>query len=254
MQADPASLLCARNLHKRFDSTEVLRGVDLSVDEGEVVSIVGPSGSGKTTLLRCFALLEPPSSGEILMSGRVIASSRMDRAARRHVQGIRAEIGMVFQHFNLWPHMTVLNNVTEAPRRVKRLGQGEAEDQALELLKKVGLADKRDAYPTQLSGGQQQRVAIARSLAMSPKILLFDEVTSALDPELRREVLLVMKQLAVDGMTMLVVTHEMGFARNVGSRVVLMDEGVVVEDSPPERFFVNPDTARAKRFLQLFEE
>ena len=247
-------LLSARNLGKCFGATEVLRGVSLSIRDREVVCIIGPSGSGKTTLLRCFAMLEPPSSGEVLMSGDVIASSRNDRATRRRGRDARVDIGMVFQQFNLWPHMTALQNIVEALRRVKRLGRAEADEIAMRLLVKVGLGDKRGSYPAQLSGGQQQRVAIARALAMSPKVLLFDEPTSALDPELRREVLAVMKQLAADGMTMIVVTHEMGFARRVGSRVVLMDEGVIVEDSAPDRFFVAPATERARRFLQLFEE
>jgi ABC-type polar amino acid transport system ATPase subunit len=215
---------------------------------------VGPSGSGKTTLLRCFALLETPSEGRVIMDGNVIATPAPSAAIRRASRTVRSNIGMVFQHFNLWPHMSVLENLIEAPIRVKGLPRKEATQVADRLLAKVGLSDKRDSYPGRLSGGQQQRVAIARALAMSPKVMLFDEPTSALDPELRREVLLVMRQLAGEGMTMLVVTHEMGFARHVSSRVVFMDLGEIVEESVPGRFFTAPKTERAKRFLQQFED
>ena len=249
-----AAIIAAEGLGKSFGTLEVLRRVDLSVAEGEVVCIVGPSGSGKTTLLRCFALLEKPSAGRVLMRGQVIAGGDEDAAMRRTVREVRADIGMVFQHFHLWPHMTVLQNVIEAPMLVKRASRDEAVAIAERLLDKVGLSEKRDVYPARLSGGQQQRVAIARALAMNPKVMLFDEVTSALDPELRREVLLVMRQLAGEGMTMLVVTHEMGFARNVGSRVVFMDEGRIVEEAAPQTFFTAPATERAQRFLQLFED
>ena len=249
-----AAIIAAERLGKSFGTLEVLHGVDLAVTEGEVVCIVGPSGSGKTTLLRCFALLEKPSAGRVLMRGRIIAGGDEDAATRRIVREVRADIGMVFQHFHLWPHMTVLQNVVEAPMLVKRASRNEAIGIAERLLDKVGLSDKRDVYPARLSGGQQQRVAIARALAMNPKVMLFDEVTSALDPELRREVLLVMRQLAKEGMTMLVVTHEMGFARNVASRVVFMDEGRIVEEAPPKTFFDAPATERAQRFLQQFED
>ncbi len=248
------TMIEADGLTKRFGALEVLRGVSLAVKEGEVVCIIGPSGSGKTTLLRCFALLEKPTAGRIRMKGRVIAAEAESAEMHRIVREVRADIGMVFQHFQLWPHMTVLQNVIEAPMLVKKASRGEAVAAADRLLEKVGLSDKRDVYPARLSGGQQQRVAIARALAMNPKVMLFDEVTSALDPELRREVLLVMRQLAGEGMTMLVVTHEMGFARNVGSRVVFMDDGRIVEEAAPASFFGAPSTERAQRFLQQFEE
>jgi ABC-type polar amino acid transport system ATPase subunit len=233
-------------IHKSFGALEVLRGIDLEVAKGEVICIIGPSGSGKSTLLRCMALLEPLSSGRILMEGEVIASAGHE--GRRH---IRADIGMVFQQFNLWPHLTVLGNIVEAPIRVKGLPREEAEALADALLAKVGLSDKRDEHPGRLSGGQQQRVAIARALAMNPKVMLFDEVTSALDPELVREVLLVMKQLAQDGMTMLVVTHEMGFAGDVADRVIVMDQGQIVEEGPPRIVFSNPRSDRTKKFLNM---
>lgn len=239
-------MLRTEGLHKRFGVLEVLRGIDLDVAKGEVICIIGPSGSGKSTLLRCIALLEPLSRGRILMDGEVIAS------AEGYPRRVRADIGMVFQQFNLWPHLTVIGNIIEAPIRVKGLRREEAEGLADGLLAKVGLTDKRIEYPGRLSGGQQQRVAIARALAMNPKVILFDEVTSALDPELVREVLLVMKQLAQEGMTMLVVTHEMGFARDVADRVVVMDQGQVVEEGPPEIVFSNPQSDRTKKFLNLF--
>jgi len=251
---NPQPIIAAEDLSKRFGALEVLHGVSLPVREQEVVCIIGPSGSGKTTLLRSFALLEKPSAGRILMQGRAIAAAQEDKAMRRAQRDVRADIGMVFQHFHLWPHMTVLENVIEAPLRVKKMPRQEAVKLADRLLDKVGLLEKRDSYPSRLSGGQQQRVAIARALAMSPKVMLFDEVTSALDPELRREVLLVMRQLAQEGMTMLVVTHEMGFARQVSSRIVFMDEGRIVEVAPPAEFFGAPRTERAQRFLQQFED
>jgi ABC-type polar amino acid transport system ATPase subunit len=249
-----AAIIAAEGLSKSFGTVEVLRGVDVRVAGGEVVCIVGPSGSGKTTLLRCFALLERPTAGSIRMHGRLIGGPVEDAAMRRTAREVRADIGMVFQHFHLWPHMTVVQNVIEAPMLVKRVTREEALRLAERLLEKVGLSDKRDAYPARLSGGQQQRVAIARALAMNPKVMLFDEVTSALDPELRREVLIVMRQLANEGMTMLVVTHEMGFARQVASRVVFMDEGRIVEEAAPAAFFGAPATERARRFLQQFED
>jgi ABC-type polar amino acid transport system ATPase subunit len=246
-------IVAAEAITKRFGNNQVLTGVTLRVPERQVVCVVGPSGSGKTTLLRCIALLEEPSDGRIVMSGKVISQAQLNADVKRARRAVRSEIGMVFQHFNLWPHMSVLGNIVEALLLVKRMPKEQAVAVAEGLLNKVGLADKRDAYPSRLSGGQQQRVAIARALAMSPKVMLFDEPTSALDPELRREVLLVMKQLAQEGMTMIVVTHEMGFARAVGSRLVFMDEGEIVEDTVPENFFTAPKTERARRFLQLFE-
>jgi ABC-type polar amino acid transport system ATPase subunit len=249
-----APIIAADSVSKRFGSHQVLTRVSLAVSERDVVCVVGPSGSGKTTLLRCLALLEIPSEGTVTMSGRVIATPKADAAVRRAARVVRPDIGMVFQHFNLWPHMSVLENVIEAPLRVKGMAKADAVAMAEQLLAKVGLADKRDAYPARLSGGQQQRVAIARALAMSPKVLLFDEPTSALDPELRREVLVVMRQLAREGMTMLVVTHEMNFARNVGSRLAFMDQGEIVEETVPAQFFSAPKTERAKRFLQQFED
>jgi ABC-type polar amino acid transport system ATPase subunit len=249
-----APIIAADSVSKRFGSHQVLTRVSLAVSERDVVCVVGPSGSGKTTLLRCLALLEVPSEGTVTMSGRVIATPKADAAVRRAARVVRPDIGMVFQHFNLWPHMSVIENVIEAPLRVKGLAKADAVAMAEQLLAKVGLADKRDAYPARLSGGQQQRVAIARALAMSPKVLLFDEPTSALDPELRREVLVVMRQLAREGMTMLVVTHEMNFARNVGSRLAFMDQGEIVEETVPAQFFSAPKTERAKRFLQQFED
>jgi ABC-type polar amino acid transport system ATPase subunit len=239
-------MLRTEGLHKKFGTLEVLRGIDLEVVKGEVICVIGPSGSGKSTLLRCIALLEPLSSGRILMDGEVIASAEHDSRRR-----VRADIGMVFQQFNLWPHLTVIGNIIEAPIRVKGLRRAEAESLADSLLAKVGLTDKRNEHPGRLSGGQQQRVAIARALAMNPKVMLFDEVTSALDPELVREVLIVMRQLAQDGMTMLVVTHEMGFARDVAGRVVVMDQGLVVEEGPPQTVFSNPQNDRTKKFLNL---
>jgi polar amino acid transport system ATP-binding protein len=247
-------IIAAEGVSKRFGTNQVLTRVSLALSEREVVCIVGPSGSGKTTLLRCLALLEEPSEGRVTMQGTVIAQPRPDAAIRRAARTVRPDIGMVFQHFNLWPHMSVLENVIEAPLRVKQMAKTEAVATAEQLLEKVGLADKRDAYPARLSGGQQQRVAIARALAMSPKVMLFDEPTSALDPELRREVLVVMRQLAEEGMTMVVVTHEMNFARNVGSRVAFMDHGEIVEEAAPAQFFSAPATERARRFLQLFED
>ena len=249
-----APIIAAEGVSKRFGENQVLTRVSLPVMERDVVCIVGPSGSGKTTLLRCVALLETPSEGRIVMQGVPIATPKPDKAIKTAARAVRSDIGMVFQHFNLWPHMSVLENLIEAPVRVKRMPRAQAIAMAEALLAKVDLSDKRDAYPARLSGGQQQRVAIARALAMQPKVLLFDEATSALDPELRREVLLVMRQLAREGMTMLVVTHEMGFARHVGTRTVFMDRGDIVEEAPGAAFFESPKTERAQRFLQQFEE
>jgi polar amino acid transport system ATP-binding protein len=247
-------IIAAVDMSKAFGSVEVLRQVSVSVAERDVVCVIGPSGSGKTTLLRCLALLETPSGGRVVMKGETIASSNPSAAERRAARAVRSDIGMVFQHFNLWPHMTVLENLIEAPQRVRGLPRHEAIAVAEALLTKVGLSEKRDAYPGRLSGGQQQRVAIARGLAMSPKIMLFDEATSALDPELRREVLTVMRQLALEGMTMLVVTHEMGFARKVGTRIVFMDRGEIIEEAPSDKFFAAPTSERATRFLAQLED
>jgi len=237
-------MLRTEGVQKRFGTLEVLRGIDLDVARGEVICVIGPSGSGKSTLLRCIALLEPLTGGRILIEDELIASG--GRELRRRA---RADIGMAFQQFNLWPHLTVIGNIVEAPIRVKGLRRDDAEAQADALLAKVGLTEKRNEQPGRLSGGQQQRVAIARALAMNPKVMLFDEVTSALDPELVREVLLVMKQLAQEGMTMLVVTHEMGFAREVGDALVFMDGGVVVESGHPRDVLSNPQHKRTQAFL-----
>jgi ABC-type polar amino acid transport system ATPase subunit len=247
-------IIVAEGVSKRFGDNQVLTRVSLPVMERDVVCVVGPSGSGKTTLLRCLALLETPSEGRVVMEGTTISTPDQAKPVKAAARAVRSNIGMVFQHFNLWPHMSVLENLIEAPLRVKKMPRAEAVAIAEALLEKVNLTDKRGAYPARLSGGQQQRVAIARALAMSPKVLLFDEATSALDPELRREVLLVMRQLAEEGMTMLVVTHEMGFARQVGTRTVFMDRGEIVEEAAGSAFFEAPKTERAQRFLQLFAE
>ncbi|MBC9784450.1 amino acid ABC transporter ATP-binding protein [Heliobacterium chlorum] len=232
-----------KGLHKKFGSLHVLRGVDLTVNEREVVCIIGPSGSGKSTLLRCINHLEEATEGEIQVEGIHLTHKETD------INRVRAEVGMVFQRFNLFPHMTVLQNITLAPVQVRKMTKNEAEALGRSLLAKVGLSEKETAYPEQLSGGQQQRVAIARALAMKPKIMLFDEPTSALDPEMVGEVLNVMKDLAREGMTMVVVTHEMGFAREVGDRVIFMDEGVIVEQGAPEQIFGNPRHERTQSFL-----
>lgn len=236
-------MIRVRNLHKWFGSLHVLKGVDLQVEKGEVQVILGPSGSGKSTLLRCLNFLELPHRGEVEIMGRVVDPSKDD------LNAVRRRIGMVFQQFNLFPHMTVLQNIVEAPTRVKKIPLAQATEMARGLLDRVGLADKANAYPRQLSGGQQQRVAIARALAMNPDIMLFDEPTSALDPELVGEVLQVMRDLARDGMTMVVVTHEMGFAREVADKVVVMDDGRIIEEGPPQRVFTQPDQERTRRFL-----
>ena len=230
-------------VNKYFGDAHVLRDVDLDVEDREVCVVIGPSGSGKSTLLRCANRLEEIQSGEIRLEGEAISAPDAD------INRLRQRIGMVFQSFNLFPHKTALENVTLGPRKVKGISKGEATERAEELLASVGLSDQTGSYPSQLSGGQQQRVAIARALAMEPDVMLFDEVTSALDPELVGEVLDVMGGLAEEGMTMLVVTHQMGFAREVGDRVVLMSEGRVVETAEPERFFADPDTDRAQQFL-----
>ena len=247
-------LLAAMGLTKNYGRHVALRNVDLTVSEGEVVCVVGPSGSGKTTLLRCLALLEQPSAGQITMDGVCLASPHGQAIDKRRVNQRRADVGMVFQHFNLWPHMTVLGNLIEAPIRVRKMSRENAMAQAEALLASVGLSEWRDAYPTRLSVGQQQRVAIVRALCMTPRVLLFDEPTSALDPELRRDVLAILRKLAQDGMTMVIVTHEMGFARKVGSRLVFMDAGEIIEMGAPACFFDAPATERARRFLAAIED
>ncbi|GAA5041104.1 polar amino acid transport system ATP-binding protein [Thermocatellispora tengchongensis] len=233
-----------RNLRKSFGTLEVLRGIDLTVDAGQVVCVIGPSGSGKSTLLRCVNLLEQPTSGQVFVDGVELTDPDVD------IDAARRRLGMVFQQFNLFPHLTVLRNVTIAQQRVLGRGRAEAERIAREDLERVGLADKAGAYPGQLSGGQQQRVAIARALAMNPSLMLFDEPTSALDPELVGDVLTVMRKLAEDGMTMLVVTHEMAFAREVADRVVFMDQGVIVEEGPPGQVIGSPRQERTQTFLR----
>ena len=232
-----------KNLYKNFGKLEVLKGINIFIEQGEVVVIIGPSGSGKSTLLRCLNMLEEFNDGDIIFEGVSLKDKKTN--INKH----REKMGMVFQQFNLFPHMTVLNNITLAPIKVKKMNKTEAENIALDLLNKVGLSDKKDAYPNQLSGGQKQRIAIARALAMNPDVMLFDEPTSALDPEMVGEVLEVMKNLASQGMTMVVVTHEMGFAREVGSRVIFMDNGEIVEENKPKELFSNPKNDRTKSFL-----
>ena len=236
-------MISIKALTKDFGSLRVLKGVNLEVSAREVVVVIGPSGSGKSTLLRCINYLEQPTGGEIVVDG-----IRLEPDSKK-INLVRTEVGMVFQRFNLFPHLTVKENITLAPVRVRKMATAEAEVLATELLVKVGLADKAAAYPEQLSGGQQQRVAIARALAMRPKVMLFDEPTSALDPEMIQEVLDVMKTLALEGMTMVVVTHEMGFAREVGDRVIFMDDGLIVEEGTPQQFFDCPREERTKAFL-----
>lgn len=231
-------------LVKEFGNLQVLKGITTEVKEGEVISIIGPSGSGKSTFLRCINKLEEATSGELFINGQNILDKKVD------INKVREEVGMVFQHFNLFPHKTVLENITLGPTKLKKMSQDEANKLGIELLAKVGLSDKANVYPNKLSGGQKQRVAIARALAMNPKIILFDEPTSALDPEMIGEVLEVMKDLAKEGMTMLVVTHEMGFARNVGNRVFFMEQGIILEDAKPSEIFENPKEARTKEFLE----
>lgn len=237
-------MIKVENLHKSYGSLEVLKGISTEVKKGEVVTIIGPSGSGKSTFLRCLNLLEVPTKGTVLVDGVDITNKKTN------IKKIRENVGMVFQHFYLFPHKTVLQNITYATIKVKGINKQEAEKKGLELLEKVGLKEKANEYPNRLSGGQKQRVAIARALAMNPEVILFDEPTSALDPEMVKEVLEVMKSLANTGITMLIVTHEMGFAREAANRVLFLDHGVVVEDSPPEKFFTNPESDRAKEFLE----
>ena len=231
-----------KGLRKAFGADEVLKGIDLSIAEKEVVVIIGPSGSGKSTLLRCMNHLEEPTAGEVVVDGITLSSEA-------NINKVREEVGMVFQRFNLFPHMTVIENIMLAPMKVKHVEKGEAEKTARELLTRVGLAEKADAYPDNLSGGQQQRVAIARALAMRPKVMLFDEPTSALDPEMVGEVLDVMRALANEGMTMVIVTHEMGFAREVGDRLLFVDEGRIIESGAPREVFENPQEERTRSFL-----
>ncbi len=236
-------MIVVNNLYKNFGNLKVLKNINVEVKPREVVCVIGPSGSGKSTFLRCLNLLEKPTSGEVYIDGQLITDPKTD------INSIRAEVGMVFQRFNLFPHMTALQNITLALMKVRGLDREEADKRAMDLLSKVGITDKARVYPDALSGGQQQRVAIARALAMQPKIMLFDEPTSALDPEMVGEVLAVMKNLAREGMTMVVVTHEMGFAREVGDRVLFMDEGQIVETGTPQELFDNPRNERTRTFL-----
>ncbi len=237
-------MINVRKLNKSFGELHILKDIDEKIEKGEKVVIVGPSGSGKSTFLRCLNLMETPTSGEIFFEGTDIT-----KASVKDMNMLRRKMGMVFQHFNLFPHLTIKKNITLAPVKLGLMTKDEADQKAVELLKKVGLSDKADQYPGQLSGGQKQRIAIARSLAMNPEVMLFDEPTSALDPEMVGEVLNLMKELANDGMTMIVVTHEMGFAREVASRVMFMDDGRIVEQADPETFFSNPENPRLREFL-----
>ena len=236
-------MINVENLFKNFGDLKVLKNISTTVNKGEVISIIGPSGSGKSTFLRCINKLEEPTEGHIYIDGMDLMDKNTD------INKIRERVGMVFQHFNLFPNMTVLENLTLSPIMVKKESKEEAEKYALYLLEKVGLSDKASSYPTQVSGGQKQRIAIARALAMKPEVILFDEPTSALDPEMIKEVLDVMRDLAKEGMTMLIVTHEMGFARNVGNRILFMDNGEIIEDCSPKDFFENPTNERIKDFL-----
>jgi ABC-type histidine transport system ATPase subunit len=250
----PKTALTVEDLYKNFGDLQVLKGLSMNANEGDVITLIGSSGSGKSTFLRCINLLEIPSSGHISVGGELIRMQKNRRgevvpADRKQVDRIRTQLGMVFQHFNLWGHMTVLENIIEAPVHVLKRPKQEALDEAMELLEKVGIADRSHYYPAQMSGGQQQRAAIARALAMHPAVLLFDEPTSALDPELVGEVLKVMKNLALEGRTMIVATHEMGFAKEVSSQVVFLDQGVIDSQGTPEAVFGNPDSERLQQFL-----
>jgi polar amino acid transport system ATP-binding protein len=253
MTADGTPMVKAEGVHKRFGVNEVLKGIDLEVARGEVMCVIGPSGSGKSTLLRCINHLEKINAGRLSVDGELVGyeqrGDKLYELSDKQVAVTRSNIGIVFQHFNLFPHMTALGNIVEAPIRVKGVSKGEASERARALLAQVGLEGRESAYPRQLSGGQQQRVAIARALAMDPKLMLFDEPTSALDPELVGDVLDVMRDLATSGMTMFVVTHEMGFAREVGDQLVFMDDGVVVESGTPRDVIANPQHERTKSFL-----
>jgi len=252
----PEPMLRLQGINKRFGALEVLKGIDLDVARGEVICVLGPSGSGKSTLLRCVNLLEPPEQGEIFLEGQGICKGPDSGTGEQswELDFVRQRVGMVFQQFNLFPHKTALENVTMAPEKVLGQAAAEASAKGTALLERVGLADKLGQYPQRLSGGQQQRVAIARALAMEPHVMLFDEVTSALDPELVKEVLDVMRELAEEGMTMIVVTHELGFAREVGDRVVFIDEGIIVEQGKPADVLDNPREERTKKFLGLVLE
>lgn len=234
-------MIVVKDLKKNYNGLNVLKGIDLTINKGDVVCLVGPSGCGKSTFLRCLTRLEEPDGGTVTLDGKEITEHDIDAT--------RAKMGMVFQHFNLFPHLTVKKNITLAPVHLGRMSQAAADKQAMELLERIGLADKANVYPNMLSGGQKQRIAIVRALAMNPEVLLFDEPTSALDPEMVGEVLELMKELARDGMTMVVVTHEMGFAREVANRVIFIDEGVIKVDKPPQEFFKNPENPRLKAFL-----
>jgi len=244
-------MITIENLHKKFGDLHILKGINFEVKKGEAVVVIGPSGSGKSTLLRCINYLEIPDSGKIYLDNQLINDKSLPkREFRKHINTVRTKIGMVFQQFNLFLHMTVIQNITEALIHVKGMEKGESERKAYELLDRINLADKANVYPSFLSGGQQQRVAIVRALAMDPKVMMFDEVTSALDPELIKEVLDLMKQLADEGMTMIVVTHEMQFAKEVTHRVIFMDDGIIVEEKSPVEMFSNPENERTKRFLK----
>ena len=236
-------MIIVKDLHKKFEGNHVLRGINYHVHQGEKIVVVGPSGSGKSTFLRCLNLLERPTGGEIWFDGQLITDKNTD------INKIREHMGMVFQNFNLFNNLTIMDNITLAPAKLKLMSMEEAKENALSLLTRVGLKEKADAYPSSLSGGQKQRIAIVRSLAMNPRVMLFDEPTSALDPEMVGEVLEVMKELAESGMTMVVVTHEMGFAREVGTKVLFMDEGLIMEENTPQEFFNNPESVRLKEFL-----
>ena len=236
-------MITVKRLHKSFGKNEVLKGIDYHVEKGEKIVVIGPSGSGKSTFLRCMNLLETPTSGEIWFDGQLITDPKTN------IKKVREHMGMVFQNFNLFNNLTIMDNITLAPVKLKRMDKEQASEKALSLLKRVNLTEKADAYPSQLSGGQRQRIAIVRSLAMNPKVMLFDEPTSALDPEMVGEVLDVMKELADSGMTMVVVTHEMGFAREVGSKVLFVDEGIIMEENTPEEFFKHPKNPRLRDFL-----
>lgn len=236
-------MITIKKLCKSFDSVEVLKDINLKIDKGQITVILGPSGSGKSTLLRCMNLLEVPTSGEVIFEGCNLVDKKTN------IDSVRQKIGMVFQNFNLFPHKTIVENITLAPVKLKKMNKEEANKKAKYLLERVGLLDKKDSYPSQLSGGQKQRVAIARALALQPDMMLFDEPTSALDPEMVKEVLDVIKELAKDGMTMVIVTHEMGFAKEIADRVIFMDEGVILEDGSPEDVFINPSNKRAIEFF-----
>lgn len=237
------TIIKVENLHKSFGNLQVLQGIDYEIKKGEVIVVIGPSGSGKSTFLRCLNLLETPTDGHIYFEGNDITNPKLN------IDQYRQKLGMVFQHFNLFPHMTVMKNLTVAPMKLLKMSKEDAERRASELLQQVGLADRANAYPFQLSGGQKQRIAIVRALCMNPDVMLFDEPTSALDPEMVGEVLGVMKSLAQAGMTMVVVTHEMGFAREVGTRIIFMDNGKIMEENSPEEFFTNPKQPRLRDFL-----